>query len=215
MADKNTAEKRIEQESATIVDISGGKKEVVSKKKKKERKKGGLRKFIFTLILLLLIAGFAVVVFVFNFMDMRTAFFGFVHNLDPDYRAISDQWLELYAEERNLESLQIALAAEEARLKALEKDLNEKEVYLSNTEASRVPIYRPPVNEDDVIYMQSLSKIFAAMDAKSAAGILVKLYKVEDMAAIIYYMAQANAAAIMENMDAETAASITNQLLHE
>ena len=51
------------------------------------------------------------------------------------------------------------------------------------------------------------------MDAKTAAAALSKLSSVEDMAVVINYMKDENAAALMNNLDADTAAKITKTIL--
>lgn len=213
MAEDSTAKKKKKSDAATIVDISGEQQQSEAggknaPKKKRKRKKGKLILVCAIILLLTLAAGFVFVVLQFNPFEMRTAVFGFIHNLDPDYKAV-------YLLEASVTERETALNTREATLDSLQETLSKREADIVAAESSTTPVYRPPVNEDDVIYMQNIGKIYAAMEPGNAANIMVKLYSVEDMAAIIYYMKQSSAAAILELMEPSVAAQITDKLLHE
>lgn len=220
MAEANAAEKKKNGNGATVVSISNGDKTAHpeangTKAEKKKRKKKGGKGILFVIMLLLLAIAFVVATFIFDLFGLRTQFFSFVHGLDPEYRSVEVFKYELDEREKQLNELEASLAAQQQQLAEYSEELAEQEAYITDLELSSNPVYRPPVNEEDQAYMQNIGKIYAAMDAEAAAKIMVKLYSIEDMAAIIYYMPQAGAAAILEQMDAGTAADITDQLLHD
>lgn len=214
MAERNTAEKKKKPDSGVVVDISAdaaGGKGKKGKKPKKKKSKLGLMITVFILVLALAATGY--VIFRNDFWGVRTAVFTFVHNLDPEYKELTEWEATLTTKEETLTLREQEVDTAQTDLDAYSTELDEREKYLADLEASRVPVYRPPINEDDVVYMQNIGKIYAAMEAKNAADIMVRLYSIEDMAAIIYYMEQTSAAAVLEQMKAEIAADITDQLL--
>ena len=182
---------------------------------KRKKKKGGVRALLATIIVLLALSTAIFFIFRYDLYGIRTSLFSFVHNLDPSYQDDTDRSAELYTWELALSEREGRIATEETRLADQSKELGEREQAVTDREVNRVPVYRPPINEDDVLYMQNIGKIYAAMDATAAADIMVRLYSVEDMAAIVYYMSQSAAAAILENMDPTVAANITDRLLHD
>lgn len=218
MAKTNAAEKRKMPEGAVIVDISSDEgaagPEKIRKKDKKKRKNSKLKIFLVLLILFLALASAVFIIMKFDFFGARAAFFQFVHNLDPEYQALSDMRQSLEEWEGNLTQIQEDLYARDQALDDMETGLLAREKELAEQEAGSNPVYRPPVNDEDVAYMKNIGKIYAEMEPKNAADIMAKLYSVEDMAAIIYYMPQTGAASILELMDAKVAAQITDKLLH-
>lgn len=220
MAESNTAEKRNAQASDTVVDISGEKK--VVKKKKPVKKKGGKKVVLILILFLMLLAiGLTFAVFRFDLFGIRAGFFEFAHNLDPEYRATAIREAQLDEQQTALDELQATLDERQDSLDTRQQQLDEAEKALKNaqenlkTEQIRTPIYRPPVNDEDVAYMKNIGSIYSSMDPENAADILARLYTIEDMAAILYYMPQSNAAAIMELMDHDIAAEITDRLLND
>lgn len=214
MADKKATEKKKIAAAGAVVDISTG-DAIEADGKKKKRKKSKVAPFLILFFVILALLTVTYVTFYFNFWNVRTTVFTFVHGLDPDYRAIELREQELEVWEEKLEALNSQSITERNELASLEAQLKEKEAYLANQEASRKPIYRPPVNEEDALYMQGIGKIYSSMEPENAAEIMTRLYTIQDMAAIIYYMSQASAGAIMECMDPDTAAAITDRLLNE
>ena len=61
--------------------------------------------------------------------------------------------------------------------------------------------------------MQSLSRSYAQIAPAAAADILIKLKDEQHVAAILYFMSERNAAAILSAMESEFAARITDILL--
>lgn len=220
MADSNTAQKAVKIHDATVVDIANnGRKRLVRRDRKKKKKnkdkkerRGGTW-ILVLLVLILLIAAAVFAIFFFNLFKIPRMFYDFAHNLDPVYSGISDKEIALAAKESELKQLEEALDAFKLQLETTERTLKERENDIGSAEVQTNPIYWPPVNEDDVAFMKNIGKIYAAMEPEIAADIMTRLYEVEDMAAIIYYMKQDSAASILENMNAVTAAQITNVLL--
>ena len=216
MADKNA--KNPAPDNTTVVDISGGKKGV--SKKKAERAKSGKKKkrklplLIIIFVLVLLIAAFLTAHLYFDFFGWKAPMFEIMHHLDPEYTELTDRESTLTDRETNAEQRELALAERESSLTTRELQLGQREANLAQSEKARVPVYRPPINDSDREYMESISKIYAGMEPANAASIMVKLYSVEDMAAIIYFMSTSKAAAILENVAPELAAQITDQLIN-
>ena len=184
-------------------------------KKRAGKKRRSASLIVGILIIIVLFIGFAFTVFYFDFFNVRTGFFAFLHGIDPDYRGMTEREAAIAEKTLELSNREQGITAEEDRLKAVESGLSERETAVIQREQIKTPIYRPPVNDEDVVYMKSIGKIYASMDPVAAADIMVRLYSTEDMAAVIYYMTQPEAAAILERMPANTAADITDRLLHE
>lgn len=208
MARKNTAEKLDKQEVSNVVELERGMEENEKIKKK------GHRGLVVIITLLIIIAALIFVIFKFNVFGMRDGFFSFLHSLDPDYVAVEQLEVQLNDKELELQERETKLAHDEAALAKQAEELTKKETQLSSTERETEPIYRGLISEQDLEDMKSLSKIFSSMSAESAASILSSLYTVEDMTAIIYFMSESSAASIMQVLDVELAAEITNALLH-
>jgi len=78
-----------------------------------------------------------------------------------------------------------------------------------------VPLYRrPDITDQELEDMISLSRTFTQMSPETAAVILVQLYDPRDVASLLYYMGERNAAAILAVMDISYAAEITEILLY-
>ena len=77
-----------------------------------------------------------------------------------------------------------------------------------------VPLYRREMTEEELEDMMSISTLYTQMAPEAAAARLVRLYDPRDVAAILYFMGERNAAAIMSVMTVEYAAEITEILLY-
>lgn len=91
--------------------------------------------------------------------------------------------------------------------------LDKREQDMNNIELDRTPIYRRSLSEQEIADMEALSGTFAAMAPASAADILMRMYDPADVATIIYYMSQKNAAAVMAALDPAYAANLTQLLM--
>jgi flagellar motility protein MotE (MotC chaperone) len=200
----------------TVVDQDGkkGKKKLVAKDKEKPRKKRKGFIIVFILVFLFVIIGGAVLMFIYDFFSIQGIVFEFLHNLDPDYaQNVTIKERNNVQKEAELEAFEEELNARQTGLDIRQRELDEAEASLESAQGNINPIYWPPVNEEDIQFMEDISTTFAAMEPVNAADIMVRLYDVEDMAAIIYYMDEDAAGAILESMSAVTAAQITNALL--
>ena len=215
MADKNA--RNPSPDNTTVIDISGGKKEVTKKTAEKgakdKKKKSKLPVVIFVFILLLLVA-FLTAHFYLDLFGWKESMFDTMHNLDPKYSEFIDREAALTSKEASIEQREIALVDKETSLSTREQQLTQREKELAQTEKSRVPVYRPPINDSDREYMESIAKIYASMEPENAASVMVNLYSTEDMAAIIYFMSTSKAAAILECLTPALAAQITDQLIN-
>ncbi|MDR1117661.1 MAG: hypothetical protein LBL09_05380 [Oscillospiraceae bacterium] len=179
----------------------------------KKKKQGGIAGLIVILILIMAAVGFLVLSVNLNLGGVRDKLIDIVCSFDPEYqdykllvRSVNSQQEKLVERENKAEK-------EEERLAALKKELEDWRTELDSKDYRRTPIYRRLLNQTDIDDMKSLSKTYSLMAPADAAERLAELYEVEDMAAIIYYMSEAGAAAILSAMDAGLAADITQALL--
>ena len=216
MADRNA--KNRTPDNTTVVDIAGGKKGVSRKKAEKngkdKKKKSKLPLFIFIVVPILLLAAFLTAHFYLDFFGWKEPMFDMIHHLDPNFTELADREAALSDGEAKLEQRETALSERENSIAAKDLQLQTRESELLKAEKARVPVYRPPVNDSDKEYMESISKIYAGMEPEKAAEVMVNLYSVEDMAAIIYFMSTSKAATILEFMTPKLAAQITDQLIN-
>jgi flagellar motility protein MotE (MotC chaperone) len=163
--------------------------------------------------LLCAIGLFVFVVTQFDRWGLRTALIESANKLDPLYSTLASRLTEVETREVSVSAREEETTAEEARLEEWNAALRQRESELNSEERARIPIYRAPSSPQEVKDMESLGKIYAAMTAERAAEILARLYANEDMAAILYYMSEKNAAPILSAMDSRLAADITEILL--
>ncbi|MDR2357756.1 MAG: hypothetical protein LBD92_06735 [Oscillospiraceae bacterium] len=188
-------------------------------------RKRGKRKLIAIIAAAVLLAAalsaFVFVVVEFDQWGFRTAVIEFVNSFDPDYADLTRREAELAADSAELETRRADALAEDERLEELRLELERREAALeaqeeqSAQEGAGAPDsgYWLGLSPQEIEDMESLAKTYAAMDAVSAAEIMAELYTVYDAAAIFYYMPEKNAAPILEAMDRQLAAAITQALL--
>jgi len=188
------------------------------------------------LVLLILVGSFAVALF-FNVFDSRAIVADVITEpvlnvliwLDPGYSSIN-QWLISEAEEQERrfeersEDLQFRMQdiefregivdTRESLLERREFELDRREEQIIAMYERTTPLYRREMTEEELDDMESLSRTYSQMAPESAARILVELYDPRDVAAILYFMSERNAAAILAVMHPEYAAEVTEILLY-
>lgn len=214
MADKKA--KNPAPNNTTVVDISGGKKGVSKKKaqKKANKKRRKLPLLIFLILMILLVAAFLFLHFYYDMFEWKAPMYDLMHHLDPDFVELVDREAAIAPREAALDQREAELDEREVSLNLWQMELQSREEELKQSEKLRKPVYRPPINDTDKEYMTGIAKIYAGMEPQNAAEVMVNLYSVEDMAAIVYFMSSAKAAAILECVNPELAAQITDQLLN-
>lgn len=215
MARAKRAEQEITEEKVINLEEADppedGKK--IRKTKTKTRKKGRL-KLILLLVVIFAVGAFLFALVYFDLFGARTGAYEFLHNLDPEYRVVTLREAELEAREAELEAEQQLLAEAQAEMDSYERELTELEADLKAIETNRLPVYRQPLNDSDIEYMQQIGKIFSGMEAQNAADILQSLYDIGDTAAVLYYMSADSAGSILELMEVGYAAQVTDTLLY-
>ena len=184
------------------------------------KKKGRKLKIILIIVLVVLIAGFVFEEVYFNFLGTRDLFINAVVRLDPDFRS---REAELDDREAELDSFEAELDAREGALQNRETQLDRRSSQLDGREAALseqlilddLPRFRRSMSEQEVLDMESLSRSYSLMAPEAAAVILGELVVSDDVAAILYFMPERSAAAILSVMDAEFAAEITEILLYD
>jgi len=212
------------------------KKEKVKKDPKEKGGAGGVI-IIMILVLLILIGGFAAALF-FDIFDARVIIAEVITEplldiiiwLDPGYSSINQRLAaEGEAQEKRFEERAESLDRREEEVKLREEIINSRELQLERRAFDldrreeqiiamyerTIPIYRrDDLTEQELEDMMSLSRTYTQMSPETAALILVRLYDLRDVAAILYYMGERNAASILAVMDASYAAEITEIWLY-
>ena len=204
--------------------------------RRKAQKQRGKLKIIIILVFVLLLALFVAEEVFFNFLGTRDVVINTVMKLDPEVRsrgaALNVRAKELDSRERSLDERETALLAEEDALakwveewkKALESkeaqldrrsaQLDKREKEVTDRELRATPVFRRQLTEEERQELESLSRSYSQIPPETAAEIFEKFQHKEDVAAIMYYMIERNAAAILAVMEPEFAAEITAILMH-
>jgi len=159
---------------------------------------------------------------------------GIVIKINPEFRSVEDELreksdirqaeLDFIAGELETRSQELDARAEAANNLESELDrrntaLDRREEQLRREEATvvvdkSVPLFRRDLTEQERTDLQSISRSYTQMSPEAAAEILAELPEKMDVATIIYFMAERNAASILTAMDPEYAAEITNILIN-
>lgn len=205
-------------------------------KEKGERSGGTGVIIIMILILAILITGFVLAMNL-EILGAREVIYDIVGEpimnflifLDPRMTTIHDQ-LQLRADEEHrrldlresviagweheLENRERAIESRESLLDRREVELDSREAQIRAFYERTIPLHRRVMTEQEIEDMNALSRTFQNMSPSDAATILIELYDPRDIAAILYFMAERNAAAILAEMRPAQAAEITEILLY-
>ena len=132
---------------------------------------------------------------------------------DRDNR-LNDRKLELDTREGELKENEKELDLRNERLDARSEQLDKREEQINLSQSRSVPAYLREMTEEELADIMSVSTSYSRMDPGTAAGILVELRDPNDVATILYYMSERNAAAILSVMEPEFAARITEILMN-
>ena len=191
---------------------------VPDKKDKSGKKKGGKLKIILIIVLVLLVAGFVFEEIYFNYLGMRDVLIDSVVKIDPEYGPrqvrLDEREADLDLREAGIEARERSVGSRETTVDRRAAELDQREETLSNNTQSSAPIYRRQLTAQEITDMESLSRSYSQMPPDAAAVILTELERMDDVAAILYYMNERNAASILSAMDPEFAARITEILLY-
>ncbi|MDR2590960.1 MAG: hypothetical protein LBC71_08270 [Oscillospiraceae bacterium] len=197
---------------------------------------GGSIVIIMIVILLLTVGSFGFAVYT-DFMSAR-AFLADVFSehlidaiiwLDPRFSTINDQMQkEADAREEKLNEREADIAEQEIEIEQRESvlstreqqnerrtiELNNREDELTEMYERITPLYRRDNSQEAIDEMMSISRTFTQMSPEEAAAILIEVYDDTDVAAILFFMAERNRAAILASFEPEYAAHITEILLY-
>jgi len=134
--------------------------------------------------------------------------------LDEREKEIEEREAEVEEQTTILDAREAALDTRTAQLdrRAAEQDKRQEELDLK--EDWLTPLYRRDMTEQELADMISLSRTYSQMAPESASAILVELFDPHDVAAILYFMTERNAAPILAAMTTDYAARITEILLN-
>ena len=183
------------------------------------KKKGRKLKIILIIVLILLIGGFVFEEVYYNILGTRDVLIDAVVRIDPEFRGreaeLDEKAFELGRWEVELDAREKAALSRETQNDRRKSDLDSREELLNVREQLAEPVYKRVMTEQEILDMQSLSRAYSMMAPESAAVILMELEHAEDVAAILYYMTERYAAAILAVMDPIYAAIITEILLYQ
>ena len=149
--------------------------------------------------------------------------------LDPTFSTVDERMREeadardkrLTAREEKLDERELDLVQRESRADTREQQLDRRALELNNREEQiiamyerTIPLYRRDMTIQEREDMESFARTFTQMSPDSAAYILVGTGSVDDVAAILYFMNERNAAAIMAAFHPDYAAAVTNVWLY-
>ncbi|MCL1976142.1 MAG: hypothetical protein FWG61_08290 [Firmicutes bacterium] len=178
-------------------------------------------------VALLLVAG---VMFYFNILSWRDKTLNAADNLlvalDPDYKHYSEalnrreQELNTLEEdvrqrEEALQQSENTLADESDRLEKRAAALDKREKQFNDQQTNTVPLYRQEIDEEKLLELKNLGKIYSNMEKTAAAQALSLLDTPIEMAEVIYYMDKKAAADLLAALTPELAAQITSEMLRE
>ena len=192
---------------------------------------------IMLLVLIVLISGFTAALYfdVFNAREiigdvLTDPLVDIIIWLDPGFSTINarleaeraafereyrERTEDLDERELQIMLLEGILDTRETILERRANDLDRREEQIIAMYERTVPLHRrDPMSEQDLDDMMSLSRTYTQMSPDAAAERLVRLYDPRDVAAILYFMAERSAAAILAAMDPGYAANITEILLY-
>lgn len=139
-------------------------------------------------------------------------------DLEAEYQArkgeLDEREQDIIKREMELEGRITEATDREKQLDSRSKSLDRREANLNTTEVGDVPLYLRVWTDEELTAMQSISRTYSNMTPSVAAVILAELHEPDDAAMIIYHMSERGAAAIMEVMDSDLAARLTEILLY-
>jgi len=126
-----------------------------------------------------------------------------------------DRKSQLDARKAQLDERESGLSERERQLATRSTDLDRRERELDEDQYLKTPIYKRAMTAQEIEDMESLARTFTNMTPETASDILVRLYDPHDVAAILYFMSEKSAAAIMSVFDPVYAANITEIFLYD
>jgi len=129
------------------------------------------------------------------------------YGLDDRDAALDKRASELDNRGAELNEWGIQLDKRETAVSKREESVKEAET------ASGTSAIRRVLTEQELADYRSLSRSYANMDPDAAAKILAQMKDLNDAAAILFYMSERGAAAVLAAMDAQLAARLTEILL--
>jgi len=235
---EKAAEKAADSDDADDPKDKKGKKEKKEKPPKAEGEKGGAGSIILIMLLVLciLIGGFSAALY-FDMFSSRAIIADVVNEplldviiwLDPGFSSIRQRMREeeenfdrrLSEQEEDFERRENAMTIREENLVTREElaerrnaDMDRREEQILAMYERTVPLHRRELNEEEMEDMLQLSNWYTQMSPDDAAQRLMNLRDRRDVAGILYYMSDRNAAAILAVMEPSYAADITEILLY-
>ena len=215
-----------------------GKKEKKEKLPKAEGEKSGAGGIILImlLVLVILIGGFSATLY-FDMFSSRTIIANVLTEplldvviwLDPGFSSVRQRMIteeeefdqRMIAQAEDFDRREADMALREENLTVREElverqtiDLDRREEQVLAMYERTIPLHRREMTEEEMEDMLQISTLYTQMSPEDAALRLVQLHDRRDVAGILYFMSERNAAAILAVMEARYAADITEILLY-
>jgi len=129
-------------------------------------------------------------------------------------RRLEERKAEMDEREADLELREAAIGSREQVIERRGFDLDRREEQIIAMYERTIPLYRRDMTEQEMEDMLQISTIYTQLSPLAAAERLVRLYDPRDVAAILYFMGERNAASILAEMEVAYAANITEILLY-
>ncbi len=191
----------------------------------KGKKAGG--GFIVLAVIVILIGAFVAILYYSGKLTPLLEAAGLIKPAEAEAQMSAE---ELSAWEAELSERETKVGLKEEELKIKETELSEKEkelivkennlkIFGQSEQAEREydQTFQEMIaglTDEEIAYFKRMSSVYSKMEPAEAASVLVKLYDIQKIAAIIYYMQPSASAPILELMDEETAADITEMILN-
>lgn len=185
--------------------------------KAKTPEKNNKTKISIAIIIVLLVAtvaAMAAMMVTKNLFGGRDSMLDFLTSMDPFYETVQEREATLEELKYELTSREEAVVKKEATLAQEEAKLEDKAEALQHKLVnSSFELYVAGLSEERIIQLEQLGTIYSGMEPEQAAVALPELGSTLDMAVVIYFMEPQSSAEVLNCIDAEFAAQITESLL--
>lgn len=169
---------------------------------------------VIAILLIATVAALAVMIVTKNLFGGRDVILDFLTSKDPSYVTLQEWKNSLEALQEELTSREESLIKKEAVLVEEKAELEAKAEAIKNEEIiSSFELYVESLSDERISQFVQLGTIYSNMDTKQAAAAISEIGSEIDMAIVIYYMKPEYSAGVLDCMDPELAAQITESLL--
>lgn len=185
---------------------------VKKEKAKIKNKKSRGKVFLVLLAVLVLLGGAGAVLYHNGVLTPVLERFGLVEPAGETQLTPEEREALLTARETALSDREEAVGKREERLAAKEAELEAQEGQPEESQTFGEMLEE--MSEEELEYLKKVSSIYSKMDPAGAVSIMASMYDLNEISSIVYYMQPAASALLLEQMDAKTAADVTQIILN-